>query len=192
MPRASQKDAILEHGTQILMNQGYQGAGVADITSAAGVPKGSFYNHFPSKEAFAAEVLERYFAAFGPLFDRTLGDETRTGLERIRAMADGLAEAVVATGYKGCLMGIFAADASVASDVLREAVNRRFRGWRRALARAVEAGQADGSVTTRMPADALASLVISAFEGAALRAKAERAPAALDDFRHAIPALLAR
>ena len=41
---------------------GYQGASVRDICAAAGVPQGSFTNHFRSKEAFAEAVLNRYFA----------------------------------------------------------------------------------------------------------------------------------
>jgi len=190
MPRPSQKDAIVEHGTEVMMTHGFQGAGVAEITAAAGVPKGSFYNHFPSKEAFAAEVLDRYFAGFAPLFEETLGNAALPGLDRVCAMADGLVEAVSAHEFRGCLLGTFAADASASSEALREAVSRRFRRWRTLLASAIEAGQSDGSVTAVLPAQTLAGFVISAFEGAALRAKADAGPEALHEFRRAVAALL--
>jgi TetR/AcrR family transcriptional regulator, transcriptional repressor for nem operon len=45
-----------------LVERGFNAVGVQDITDAAGVPKGSFYNHFESKEALGAEVVERYGA----------------------------------------------------------------------------------------------------------------------------------
>ena len=52
--------------------QGYGGASVRDIVRAAGVPQGSFTNHFTSKEAFAQEVLDRYFSLVRGNIEKTL------------------------------------------------------------------------------------------------------------------------
>src|SRR6201987_428233 len=55
------RERLLETGLRILHERGFNATGVQDITEAAGVPKGSFYNHFESKEALGIEVLERYW-----------------------------------------------------------------------------------------------------------------------------------
>ena len=45
---------------KLFIERGFSACSVQDITEAAGVPKGSFYNHFKSKEALAAEILTQY------------------------------------------------------------------------------------------------------------------------------------
>src|ERR1700685_4555484 len=62
MSRISNRDKLLDKGLQVVLQRGYVGASVRDIVEAAGVPQGSFTNHFASKEAFSLEVLELYFA----------------------------------------------------------------------------------------------------------------------------------
>ena len=70
MPRHNVREQIVEAGLKTLLEKGFNACGVRDITDAAGVPTGSFYNHFASKEALGAEIVERYgarqFAAQGP------------------------------------------------------------------------------------------------------------------------------
>ena len=62
MARRNVREQIVEAGLKCLLEKGFNGVGVQEITSSAGVPKGSFYNHFESKEALGAEVIERYGA----------------------------------------------------------------------------------------------------------------------------------
>ena len=62
MARHSLRDTILEAGLKVMFRSGYNGSSVRDIVAAAGAPQGSFTNHFCLKEAFASEVLDRYFA----------------------------------------------------------------------------------------------------------------------------------
>ena len=62
MAKPSLREALLDAGLTVMFESGYQGASVRDICAVAGAPQGSFTNHFRSKEAFAEEVLDRYFA----------------------------------------------------------------------------------------------------------------------------------
>ena len=57
--------------------RGYAGASVRDIVQAAGVPQGSFTNHFASKEAFGLEILDLYFATSCEVRRETLGNLDR-------------------------------------------------------------------------------------------------------------------
>src|ERR1700730_12249285 len=62
MPRPNTREQIVQARLTCLVEKGFNAVGVQDITSTAGVPKGSFYNHFESKEALGAEIVARYGA----------------------------------------------------------------------------------------------------------------------------------
>ena len=84
MPKGSLRDNILEAGLRVMFRKGYGGAGVRDIVAEASAPQGSFTNHFRSKEAFAGEVLDRYFVYLKGLVRQALDNEALTPRQRLR------------------------------------------------------------------------------------------------------------
>ena len=62
--KATTKAALVDVGTRLILEQGYHQTGIQDVLQAAGVPKGSFYYYFPSKEAFGCEVIAQFAAAY--------------------------------------------------------------------------------------------------------------------------------
>ena len=77
-PNPEVRRRLLAAGLDLVHAHGFAASGVKDITDAAGVPKGSFYAYFPSKEAFAAAILEHYWADIEarllPILDRRRSD----------------------------------------------------------------------------------------------------------------------
>jgi len=73
-PRKSDqtREDLLTIGTEMLTSQGYHGTGIKQVLDAVGVPKGSFYNFFPSKEAFVAAAIYRYGEQVEREFERGL------------------------------------------------------------------------------------------------------------------------
>lgn len=65
MAKPNVRERLLDAGVEAFHRRGFNGCGVQEITEAAGVPKGSFYNHFASKEALGAAVLDRYWQQRG-------------------------------------------------------------------------------------------------------------------------------
>ena len=63
MPKPNHRDKILNAGLEVFHEHGFHFTGVQNIVDQAGVPKGSFYNHFKSKEALGLEVLDTYWSA---------------------------------------------------------------------------------------------------------------------------------
>jgi TetR/AcrR family transcriptional repressor of nem operon len=174
--RAEISDAALER----FHSRGYSAAGVKDITDAAGVPKGSFYNHFASKEAMGVEALHRYAATQG---FAVLADDSLPPVERIRRHFTFLRAQQEEHGYtRGCLYGNFAAEVADHSDVLRAAVAAGLDGWARLVATAIEQAQRDGSVRAGLDPAVTARFVLNAFEGALLGARAARSPESFDAF----------
>lgn len=149
--------------------RGYHGASVQDITTAAGVPKGSFYNHFDSKQALAAEIAVRYAQATDL---STLGFDGPHPVERLRAHFAAQVLRVVETGTEyGCLFGTFAADSPSSGEQVTQAVAGGLDAWTEAVAATVEAAQQSGEISSKRPPRELATMLIDAFEGGALRAK---------------------
>src|SRR6218665_2295023 len=65
--RLDKRDLILTKGSDVMLRRGYHGTGVQEIVQAAGIPKGSFYHYFASKEDFAVHALEHIY---GPRLQR--------------------------------------------------------------------------------------------------------------------------
>src|SRR5438132_4961652 len=54
------KAALVDAGLHLMLEKGYHHMGIQDVLQAAGVPKGSFYYYFPSKEAFGLAVIAQF------------------------------------------------------------------------------------------------------------------------------------
>src|SRR6185295_18628357 len=88
MPKTSNREKLLDEGLRVVLSQGFANASVRDIVRAAGVPQGSFTNHFGSKEAFGLEVIDLYFANSLEVFKRTLRNDEVPPLQRLRSYID--------------------------------------------------------------------------------------------------------
>src|ERR1700734_2994572 len=121
MSRISNRDKLLQSGRKVVLERGYVGASVRDIVHAAGVPQGSFTNHFDSKEAFAQEVLDLYFVMVRSNVEKTLRNDSLPPLRRLRAWLD-LQIAFLKNGdcRTGCLIGNFSIEASDQSELIRQ------------------------------------------------------------------------
>lgn len=154
-----------------------------DICAAAGVPQGSFTNHFRSKEAFAAEVLDRYFEYLKGLVRQAL-DETLTPRQRLKRYLDIITGRLERDHWSvGCLIGDFSLETSSQSKLLRERLDAIFQEWRTPFASCIAAAQAVGEVDSHFDATELAEFLLASWEGAILRMKVERRPAALERFK---------
>ena len=129
MARPNVREKIVDAGLKILIEKGFNGCGVQDITAAAGVPKGFFYNHFESKEALGAEVVERY----GRDNPRRAGlaDTSVPALQRLRAHFERLDESLHqrAEFGRGCLLGNFSAELAGQSQLIRSRLADLYTAW---------------------------------------------------------------
>ncbi|MEU2228106.1 TetR/AcrR family transcriptional regulator [Streptomyces sp. NPDC018347] len=168
MPQVSVKNRLLNHAAEVFRRKGFHGASVQDITTAAGTPKGSFYNHFDSKQQLAAEIVHRYAQAT----DFSALHTDRPALERLHTHLIAQLDRVRETGMRfGCLLGSFAGDSTTAGEEVRRNVQRALTAWADQISLTIEQGQATGEITARHPAPVLASFLLDVLEGAFLRAK---------------------
>ncbi|WP_432938727.1 TetR/AcrR family transcriptional regulator [Kribbella sp. CA-253562] len=180
MARRSMREEIVDAALAQFHEKGFNAAAVKDITDRAGVPKGSFYNHFPSKEALAIVALERYGE------QRRLTDLADPGVppvERIRKHFEFLRDDVVEHGItRGCLLGNFGTEIVDHSDPIRTAVHEGLVYWSGLLAGAIDEGQKAGEIRSDLPADQAARYLLSAWEGTLIQARADKSQAAFEVF----------
>ena len=169
------KQRILEVGADLVHRQGFNNTGLKDILKAAGVPKGSFYFYFDSKETFGIELAhylrKRSREAMLPI----INDETKTPLERLHAMFSRFQAYFASHGYtRGCPIGNLAQEVSDLSPAMREAVRQVLHKMGGNLARILaEAAQA-GELPPDLDPERTAAFILDAWEGALLRMKAEK------------------
>jgi TetR/AcrR family transcriptional repressor of nem operon len=184
MGRPSLRHQILRAGLPVLFRSGYHAASVRDICAAADAPQGSFTNHFRSKEAFAAEVLDQYFDYLKGLVSETLNDESLTPRQRIKRYLDIITDKLRRDRWMiGCLIGDFSLQVTSHSKLLRKRLDSIFREWRTLFASCIAAAQSAGEIDSRFDARELAEFLLASWEGAILRMKVERSPAALERFK---------
>jgi TetR/AcrR family transcriptional repressor of nem operon len=187
MGRHSLRDQILRAGLPVLFRSGYHAASVRDICAAAGAPQGSFTNHFRSKEAFAVEVLDRYFDYLKGLLATALTDETLTPRQQLKRYLDIITDKLERDRWMiGCLIGDFSLQVSSHSKLLRKRLDSIFREWRTLFARCIAAAQSAGEIDSHFDATELAEFLLASWEGAILRMKVERSPAALERFKNIV------
>jgi TetR/AcrR family transcriptional repressor of nem operon len=173
MARASFRDDILSAGLAALHARGFNGTSVQDITDAAGVPKGSFYNHFASKEDLGTAAVDKYVAVLSVRL-AVLADADLPPLTRLRRYFEGLIDLAGNPGTTGCLLGNFGAELSNQSPIIRERVRGAFDDWTGALAVIIDEAKNRGDLPSSTDPAAVASFLIDAWEGAVLRAKVKQ------------------
>jgi TetR/AcrR family transcriptional repressor of nem operon len=183
MVRQSKRADILENGLELVHRQGFSASGVAAIAEAGGAPKGSFYNHFKSKDDFGYAILSRYFEDVKAALDETLRIKTQPAQVRLRNYFVRLRNYNGASHYtRGCLIGNISAEVSSVSEFTRAHLGRLLSDWSRAIAECLEDGQREGTIRDDVVPAVLASLLLDAWQGALLRAKVERSPQSLNIF----------
>lgn len=173
------KQQIVEAGLAELHARGYAACSVEDITKAAGVPKGSFYNHFASKEEFAVEAVRRYFQVSGwPDFF-----ETASAIARLRAGFEALyAGARDRSFSRGCMWGNLANEVADHSDAIRGELAEGLDAWSAIVTELVAEAQRNGEIHPGSDPAQLGRFIVNAWEGALTRSRVVRNGQPIDDF----------
>jgi TetR/AcrR family transcriptional repressor of nem operon len=177
------RERILAAGAEVFGKKGFNGAGLAEILQVAGVPKGSFYHYFGSKEEFGVALIERardeYLESLRPI----LGDRKRPATDRLRAVFEQTRDECAANGPTvECLIPKLALETASLSEPVHAAVRCAYQLWNALLAQVIREGQASGEIPRNHDPDRLAGVLVMLWEGAAVRMQIDRSTQPLDDF----------
>jgi TetR/AcrR family transcriptional repressor of nem operon len=175
------RDSILATGQRIMAGKGYSAVGLNEILSAAGVPKGSFYHYFGSKDAFGEAMLEAYFEDYLAEMDRTLQQPGKTMAARLMDYWKLWQATQSFEDCQGkCLAVKLGAEVADLSESMRLVLRRGTQAIVARLTAAIAAGVQDGSLAIEGDAGAVAAGLYQLWLGASIMAKIERTTQAFE------------
>lgn len=182
-PNPDTRSNLIRVGMRMFHKSGYSATGIKDIVDAAEVPKGSFYNHFESKEAFGKAAVDFYFDNGLVTLGELLGNHRVAPLDRLRNFFDAMTRSYRSGGYaKGCMLGNFSLEVADHSDTIRGQLAAHFETWSELFEACIVEAQKSGAVANRQPASLLAGFLVNSWEGALVRMRAEKSDAPLKEF----------
>lgn len=182
----------MEEGLKVVHERGFAASSVRDIITAAGVPLGSFSNHFSSKEAFGKEVVERYFANSQVVMRETLGNDAKPPLARLQEYVALSKTKEACGGDQGCLLGNLTAETGGDCDPMRERLIEIFAEVADAVAYCLQAAVTAGELPADLDCQKVAHFIVSSHQGAILLAKAEHSPAPISRFEDILFSVILR
>lgn len=164
------RERLLAAGYSLIGARGYTNTGLSDILVEAGVPKGSFYHHFASKEAFGLQVVDRYAAQAVGELDRWLAREDLPPLGRMHGFFTAMIGDFCGSGYRrGCLLGNLGQELADTSEAFRLRIDAHLERMIERLA---------GALGSRRQAEA----IMNGWHGALMRMKVSKSDAPLQAF----------
>jgi len=166
------RESLLRAGMLMLTETGFTRSGIDPILKSVGVPKGSFYHYFASKETFGLAVLERYRRYFEAKLDAFLLDETFPPLERLQRFAKDAQDAIVRHDFKrGCLVGNLEQESTHLSNVFRQQLQETYQSWQWRVAECLMHAQKADEITLQDSIENTSQAFWIGWEGAVHRSR---------------------
>ncbi|TBW58790.1 TetR family transcriptional regulator [Marinobacter halodurans] len=182
-PGNETRTELIRVGSDIIARRGFNNTGINVVLKEAGVPKGSFYYYFSSKEDFGLAVIDDFAAASDARLDSTLGDSGQPPLVRIRRYLDSAIADMAACDFcRGCLIGNLGQELAGQNEAFRERLDSIFSAWQRRFADCLAEARDRGDFESPVDPDALAQLLQMGWQGATLRAKVSKSVAPMERF----------
>jgi TetR/AcrR family transcriptional regulator, transcriptional repressor for nem operon len=166
------KARILDAAEAIMLEKGFNGVGLNEILKSVGVPKGSFYHWFPSKEQFGVELLQHYCAETLDYKKRwlTKKDTLPNALERLVAFMESAVSKLLENDCQQiCLIAKLSTEVASWSEPMRQTLAKGFTDVIELYQQVIVEGQAQGSISQQLDAQATAHILHDLWFGAYLR-----------------------
>jgi TetR/AcrR family transcriptional regulator, transcriptional repressor for nem operon len=183
MPREDVREKLIEAGLKVFWTRGFNGAGIKELVETAGVPKGSFYHYFDSKEAFAQAVVERYACSSKEMHNQILHNRSLSPLTRLRHYFEALTLDYEQMAFaKGCFLGNLSLELADHSSSVCQCLDTAFSEWQEAISQVLVEAVDSGELPAETDIESLAAFCVNSWQGALVRMKAARSARPLQVF----------
>lgn len=182
---------ILDTAQRLVAAKGFSGVGLKDILASAGVPKGSFYHWFSSKEAFGVDLLDHYFSKYLAEIDGILFAPQESSRNRLLSYCQFWRKNQEQEDPDAkCLAVKLGAEVSDMSEEMRLALKKGTSAIIERMGRVIEGGVRDGSITSTRTPHHLAETLYQLWMGASVMYKITREGKPFDEAMAATEHLL--
>jgi TetR/AcrR family transcriptional repressor of nem operon len=179
------KAELIRSGLEQLTESGFSASGIDPILKKVGIPKGSFYHYFTSKEAFGLAVIESYANYFAKKLDNYLLDETYPPLVRIKNFVENAKSGLEYHQFKrGCLVGNLGQEVDLLPDSFRPLLMHIFNAWQKQIADCLKAAQINGELADNADCEQLAAYFWIGWEGAVTRTRLVKSNQPINTYIH--------
>ncbi|MHC2070209.1 TetR/AcrR family transcriptional regulator [Bremerella sp. T1] len=179
------KSEIIEAGRKAMIAKSYNGVGLNEILTEAGVPKGSFYHFFKSKEELGVAVIESSVTENTEKLREALTDAKLSPLKRLEEYFIWARDDINSRELRQeCLICKLALELSSLSEPLRDAVRHGWDEWRLIMTECLREAQAAGEIASEHDPESLAEFIIYSFEGAMIRVQVDNHIRPVNQFLH--------
>lgn len=181
--RTDTRNALVWCGTELLTERGFQITGIDEVLKRVGVPKGSFYHYFKSKDHFGHAVIDNYETYYAKKMDRIFNDQSQTPLQRLVNFTVNAKNGMVKFDFKrGCLIGNLGQELAALDTQFRERLEAVLVSWEKRVAECLNEAIETGELAQGQDPQALSRFFWVGWEGAILRSKLMRSLEPIDQF----------
>lgn len=181
--KIEKKNEIIKKSINLMYLNGYNGTSVKDITDAAGIPKGSFYNYFKDKEQYVIDALDYYYTFINKEKFEILTNEKLEPLERIKGFFQKAIENMESSNYKyGCFLGNTAQELGDVNDHVAKEILFLNNKIIEAICKNLKEAKIKGDLKSLVPEEILGGFILSAWQGSLLRSKVSENKEPLNEF----------
>lgn len=163
------KQKLIQAGIEAMQEKSYHSVGIKEILDSVGVPKGSFYYYFKSKEDFGIAVIDAFAREHAATIQSFLEDRSMSPLERLReSFVSCLSFYPEKLCGNGCLVAKLSHEVMNHSPDMSAAIRNAFDMWQALYARMIREAQNAGEIETAIDPEELAAFIQNSWEGAVM------------------------
>lgn len=181
------KQKIIEIGARIIHQKGYHHTGIQEVLKAAGIPKGSFYFYFASKEDFGLQVIDYFNNMYLDLVTPIVSDQSLSPVQRLEKIFDWFSGHFKKMDYTcGCPIGNLSQEMGDLSPAFRSKLKESIDLMVGVVARLLQEGKDAGKVPPGLDLEETANFIVSGWHGALIRMKIVKAAEPLENHKRFI------
>lgn len=181
------KNKLLQIGAKYVHLKGFNNTGLQEILKEANVPKGSFYFYFKSKEQFGLEIINVFINFFEKSIGYSLSDKSLSGLQRIKAFLYTTKDILKENNFTGgSPIGNLSLEMGDINENFRLKLSDAFSKMEEKVFECLKDAQLAKEINQSIDIKTSAAFIINSWEGAIVRAKAEKSNRPLETLEEMI------
>ncbi len=187
MAKDSTRLSIIRNGARLVHAKGYNNTGLSDILHAAGVPKGSFYFYFKSKDDFGLAVIDHFWEFINHMGETYCSGNNIPPLERLAGYMDAYQRHFERMELRGgCPIGNLMQEMSDLSEVFRKKVGDIYSRMQERISLLLKEAQDRGDLAAGIDPDLIAQFILNSWEGAIMHMKLIKSSEPLKVFKQMV------